>query len=61
MREKSKITQQANNYINGSLTDFKKAVLYFSKLDFLNLIQEISLWSGWSVGEVVVKLKLIFE
>jgi len=61
MREQSKITEQANNLINGNITDFKKYVGYFSKLDFLNLIQEYSLLSGLSVGDVVVKFKSYFE
>ena len=61
MRTQNKITAQANNLINGNITDFKKNVMYFSKLDFLNLIQEYSLLSGLSVGDVVVKFKAYFE
>ena len=61
MRDKNKITAQANNLINGNITEFKKYVMYFSKLDFLNLIQEYSLLSGLSVGDVVVKFKSYFD
>lgn len=60
MREQSKITEQATNLINGNIKDFKEHVLYFSKGDFLNLIQEYSLLSGLSVGEVVQKFKNYF-
>ena len=61
MKDKSKITEQATNLINGNITEFKTKVLYFSKLDFLNLIQEYSLLSGLSVGDVVNKFKSYFE
>jgi hypothetical protein len=61
MREQSKITTQATNLINGNISDFKKHVLYFSKGDFLNLIQEYSLLSGLSVSDVVVKFKSYFD
>jgi flagellar basal body rod protein FlgG len=61
MREQNKITTQANNLINGNITEFKKAVGFFSKLDFLNLIQEYSLLSGMSISDVVVKFKSYFD
>jgi len=61
MREQSKITAQANSLINGNISEFKKYVMYFSKLDFLNLIQEYSLLSGLPVGDVIVKFKSYFE
>jgi hypothetical protein len=61
MREQSKITEQATNLINGNIGDFKKSVMYFSKLDFLNLIQEYALLSGLSIGEVVTEFKKYFN
>jgi len=61
MREQSKITTQANNLINGNITEFKKYVMFFSKLDFLNLIQEYALLTGLPVGDVVVKFKKYFD
>ena len=61
MREQSKITEQATNLINGNIGDFKKNVLYFSKLDFLNLIQEYSLLSGDDLSETINRFKKIFD
>lgn len=61
MRDQSKITQAATDLINGNISSFKRQALYFSKLDFLNLIQEYSLLSGLSIADVVTKFKLYFE
>lgn len=61
MRENNKITAQATNLINGNIGDFRKRVLYFSKLDFLNLIQEYSLLSGESLGDTINRFKKIFD
>jgi hypothetical protein len=61
MRDQSKITAQANNLINGNISEFKKYVAFFSKLDFLNLIQEYALLSGLKIDVVVQEFKRYFE
>ena len=57
----SKITEQANNLINGNISEFKEKVFKFSKLDFLNLIQEYNLLSGVPIDKVVVEFKTYFN